>query len=65
MGEGRFIHAPRAGGEVRVEELRVAYWKNRFTGARRVEALGQTPTVTQGALPSGAATLDNAGQRLR
>jgi cell wall-associated NlpC family hydrolase len=65
VGEGRFIHAPRAGGEVRVEELRVAYWKNRFTGARRVEALGQTPTVTQGALPSGAATLDNAGQRLR
>jgi len=38
VGEGKFIHAPRAGGEVRVEELSLAYWKKRFTGARRVTA---------------------------
>lgn len=38
VGEGKFIHSPRAGREVRVEELSLAYWKKRFTGARRVEA---------------------------
>ena len=38
VGEGRFIHAPRAGGEVRVEDMRQAYWAKRFNGARRAEA---------------------------
>lgn len=38
IGEGRFIHSPRAGGEVRVESMTVAYWRKRFTGARRAEA---------------------------
>lgn len=37
VGEGKFIHSPRVGGEVRVEEMSLAYWKKRFTGARRVE----------------------------
>lgn len=36
VGEGKFIHAPRAGGAVRVEDMRVAYWQTRFNGARRV-----------------------------
>jgi cell wall-associated NlpC family hydrolase len=42
VGEGKFIHSPRTGGEVRVEEMSLAYWKKRFTGARRAE--GVTPT---------------------
>jgi cell wall-associated NlpC family hydrolase len=37
VGEGRFIHAPRSGGEVRVEDMRQAYWAQRFNGARRAE----------------------------
>jgi cell wall-associated NlpC family hydrolase len=37
VGEGKFIHAPRAGGEVRVEDMRQAYWSKRFNGARRAE----------------------------
>jgi len=37
VGEGKFIHAPKPGGEVRVEEMSLAYWKKRFTGARRVD----------------------------
>jgi cell wall-associated NlpC family hydrolase len=37
VGEGKFIHAPRTGGEVRVEDMRFAYWAKRFTGARRAE----------------------------
>ena len=36
VGEGKFIHAPRTGGAVRVEDMRVADWRARFNGARRV-----------------------------
>jgi cell wall-associated NlpC family hydrolase len=38
IGEGKFIHAPRPGGEVRVEQMSLDYWRKRFTGARRVDA---------------------------
>ena len=36
VGEGKFIHSPRSGAEVRVEDMRTAYWARRFDGARRV-----------------------------
>ena len=36
MGDGRFIHAPRTGAVVRVEDMAGAYWQARFDGARRV-----------------------------
>lgn len=36
VGEGRFIHSPRSGAEVRVEDMGGSYWKRRFDGARRV-----------------------------
>ncbi len=36
IGDGNFVHSPKPGAEVRVESLSVAYWKRRFTGARRV-----------------------------
>jgi cell wall-associated NlpC family hydrolase len=39
IGEGKFIHSPRSGGEVRVEDMRYAYWSKRFTGARRAQPL--------------------------
>ena len=37
VGEGRFIHAPRVGGAVRLENMNIGYWSKRFTGARRVQ----------------------------
>jgi len=37
VGEGKFIHAPHTGGEVRVEDLRGVYWAKRFNGARRAD----------------------------
>ena len=45
VGEGKFIHSPRSGGEVRIENMSDNYWRNRFNGARRVnaETLSQTP----------------------
>ena len=36
VGEGKFIHSPRPGGEVRIEDMRESYWVKRFNGARRV-----------------------------
>jgi len=38
IGEGKFIHSPRAGGEVRIEDMRDSYWVKRFNGARRVNS---------------------------
>ena len=42
MGEGKFIHAPRKGSVVRVEDMDGGYWSARFNGARRVVALADT-----------------------
>jgi cell wall-associated NlpC family hydrolase len=39
VGEGKFIHAPRTGSTVRVEDMRQDYWTRRFDGARRVPQL--------------------------
>jgi cell wall-associated NlpC family hydrolase len=36
IGDGKFIHAPKPGAEVRVESMSIAYWRGRFDGARRV-----------------------------
>ena len=36
LGESRFVHAPSTGGAVRIEEMELRYWTQRFDGARRV-----------------------------
>lgn len=36
IGDGRFIHSPRSGQQVRVEQIDSPYWSRRFDGARRV-----------------------------
>ena len=36
LGDNRFIHSPSAGGQVRIESMELSYWKNRFSGARRI-----------------------------
>jgi cell wall-associated NlpC family hydrolase len=36
VGDGKFIHSPKPGAEVRIESLGAAYWNRRFDGARRV-----------------------------
>jgi cell wall-associated NlpC family hydrolase len=46
VGDGKFIHSPRPGGEVRVESMSFAYWKKRFTGARRAELPDTTAAAT-------------------
>ena len=49
VGEGKFIHAPRTGSAVRVEDMRDSYWAKRFTGARRADlkAAAESGTVTR------------------
>jgi cell wall-associated NlpC family hydrolase len=46
VGDGRFIHAPRPGSEVRIEDMRYAYWSQRFTGARR-RARAEMPAAAE------------------
>jgi cell wall-associated NlpC family hydrolase len=40
VGDGKFIHSPKPGAEVRVENMGLNYWSSRFDGARRVAAGG-------------------------
>ena len=36
LGDNRFMHSPRTGAEVRVEDMSQSYWVKRYNGARRV-----------------------------
>jgi cell wall-associated NlpC family hydrolase len=45
VGNGKFIHAPKPGAEVRVEDLGLAYWARRFDGARRVPEAAPAPAA--------------------
>jgi cell wall-associated NlpC family hydrolase len=47
MGEGKFIHSPRTGASVRIEDMRIPYWNVRFDGARRVQGDAVDPSKLQ------------------
>jgi cell wall-associated NlpC family hydrolase len=36
LADGAFVHAPGAGGAVRVERLDTPYWRDRIVGVRRI-----------------------------
>jgi cell wall-associated NlpC family hydrolase len=36
LGDDQFVHSPAAGGVVRIEDMKQAYWSKRFNGARRL-----------------------------
>jgi hypothetical protein len=36
IGDGKFVHSPRSGFAVRVEDMQMDYWVKRFDGARRL-----------------------------
>ena len=38
IGDNKFIHSPKPGAQVRVEDMGLSYWAARFDGARRVLA---------------------------
>ena len=45
VGNGKFIHSPKPGSEVRVEDMGIAYWARRFDGARRVAVDQPSPAA--------------------
>ncbi len=47
IGEGKFIHAPRSGSSVRVDDMNSSYWNTRFNGARRVDGSKLSGTQQQ------------------
>jgi cell wall-associated NlpC family hydrolase len=52
VGEGKFVHAPRTGAAVRVEDMRSTYWASRYDGGRRVAvALAAAPTTAPATTP--------------
>lgn len=57
IGDNKFIHAPRSGKDVRIEDMRMAYWTQRFNGARRPpqlipkEALDKATAAAAAAMP--------------
>lgn len=46
IGDGKFIHAPRAGAEVRIEDMRQSYWSKRYNGARRADPVTAAAPAT-------------------
>ncbi|ROU05123.1 C40 family peptidase [Lysobacter enzymogenes] len=36
VGEGRFVHAPSSGGTVRLDRLDGPYWRDHYSGAKRI-----------------------------
>ena len=36
LGDGRFVHAPKTGAQVRVDSIGSPYWRRHFDGARRL-----------------------------
>ena len=51
VGEGKFIHSPRPGAQVRVEDMGGNYWARRFDGARRVPVAASPVPAVQSAQP--------------
>ena len=73
MGDGKFIHAPHSGSHVRIDDMREAYWTQRFNGARRLPELNNgtgwkmpslLPSATAAQL-SGPASSAHEGETLR
>lgn len=60
IGEGKFIHSPRTGSEVRVEDMRESYWTKRFTGARRVPQIDADVAKPMTAKSSGGGAMAGA-----
>jgi hypothetical protein len=49
IGDNKFIHSPKPGAQVRVEDMGVPYWSTRFDGARRVNL--PVPAAQASAVP--------------
>jgi cell wall-associated NlpC family hydrolase len=46
LSDGQFIHSPRRGESVRVDNLADSYWSKRFAGARRPDGMAEIDSNT-------------------
>ncbi|MGV0954271.1 MAG: C40 family peptidase [Fluviibacter sp.] len=44
LGNDQFVHAPKPGAEIRVENMHQAYWVNKYNGARRLDGVTAAPS---------------------
>lgn len=47
VGDNKFVHAPRTGQSIRVDDMRTTYWATRYEGARRVEGIEKMDVKTR------------------
>lgn len=57
LGDGKFIHSPRTGETVRIEDINISYWARHFTGGRRVPELAEPGSSAGGTRSSMLASL--------
>jgi hypothetical protein len=62
LGDGKFIHSPRSGESVRIEDINISYWARHFTGARRVPELANAGA--DAGSPNGSSMLASLTARL-
>ncbi len=61
VGDGKFVHAPRSGAKVRVEEMGSSYWSPRFDGARRAPRPVEVSAVAVAAVQTSPLPAIDAG----
>lgn len=43
LGNNQFVHAPKPGAEIRVENMQQSYWVSKYNGARRLDGVSAVP----------------------
>ena len=43
LGNNQFVHAPKPGAEIRVENMQQSYWLTKYNGARRLDGVTSLP----------------------
>lgn len=43
LGNNQFVHAPKPGAEIRVENMQQSYWLTKYNGARRLDGVSAVP----------------------
>ena len=43
IGNNQFVHAPKPGAEIRVENMQQSYWVSKYNGARRLDGVSAAP----------------------
>ena len=43
LGNNQFVHAPKPGAEIRVENMQQSYWLTKYNGARRLDGVTALP----------------------